>query len=94
MATTEKPVMVIGLDESDHSYYALEWTLDHFFAPFAPNFPYKLIILHAKASTASIVGLAGPGKKFDHIIFSFFARICFYFGSITCYAWVILNSKH
>ncbi|GMJ01073.1 hypothetical protein like AT2G47710 [Hibiscus trionum] len=57
MATSEKQAMVVGIDESDHSMYALEWTLDHFFAS---NSPFKLFIVHAKP-TPSVVGLAGPG---------------------------------
>lgn len=27
-------VMVVGIDDSEHSYYGLEWTLQHFFAVF------------------------------------------------------------
>ncbi|XP_062088514.1 universal stress protein PHOS34-like isoform X1 [Humulus lupulus] len=61
MATAEKPVMVVGIDESEHSSYALQWTLDRFFAAFAPNFPFKLILVHAKPTPTSAVGLAGPG---------------------------------
>ncbi|CAL9023932.1 unnamed protein product [Prunus brigantina] len=62
MATTgEKQVMVIGADESEQSTYALEWTLDHFFAPFGPTAPFKLVIVHAKSMPSSVVGLAGPG---------------------------------
>ncbi|PQQ03092.1 universal stress protein PHOS34 [Prunus yedoensis var. nudiflora] len=55
MATTgEKQVMVIGTDESEQSTYALEWTLDHFFAPFGPNSPFKLVIVHAKPMPSSV----------------------------------------
>lgn len=61
MATTEKPVMVVGIDDSEHSFYALEWTLDHFLAPSAPNSPFKLVIVHAKPSAVSAVGIVGPG---------------------------------
>ncbi|XP_057460792.1 universal stress protein PHOS34-like [Actinidia eriantha] len=61
MATTEKPVMVVGIDESEHSIYALEWSLDHFFAPCAPNFPFKLVVVHAKPTATSTIGFAGPG---------------------------------
>lgn len=53
--------MVVGLDESEQSTYALEWTLDRFFAPYAPNFPFKLLIIHAKLNAVSAVGFAGPG---------------------------------
>uniref|UniRef100_A0A803NQP6 UspA domain-containing protein n=1 Tax=Cannabis sativa TaxID=3483 RepID=A0A803NQP6_CANSA len=62
MATAEKPVMVVGIDESDHSSYALQWTLDRFFASYAPNFPFKLILVHAKPTPTSAVGLAGAAE--------------------------------
>ncbi|XVE77630.1 hypothetical protein DITRI_Ditri13aG0078300 [Diplodiscus trichospermus] len=61
MATPEKEAMVVGIDDSEHSMYALEWTLDHFFAPFASNPAFKLFIVHAKPSPSAAVGLAGPG---------------------------------
>ncbi|XP_031407722.1 universal stress protein PHOS34-like [Punica granatum] len=61
MAVAEKQVMVIGIDDSEHSTYALEWILDHFFVPVAPNCPFKLYIVHAKPTASSAVGLAGPG---------------------------------
>ncbi|WZZ56174.1 universal stress protein PHOS34 [Brassica napus] len=62
MATVEeKPLMVVGVDESEQSTYALELTLDRFFAPYAPNFPFKLLIIHAKPNAVSAVGFAGPG---------------------------------
>jgi nucleotide-binding universal stress UspA family protein len=63
MATTEKKqVMIVAIDQSDHSEYALEWTLDHFFTPFAAvNSPFQLIVVHAKPTASSAVGLAGPG---------------------------------
>jgi nucleotide-binding universal stress UspA family protein len=32
-----KPVMLVGIDNSEHSYHALEWTLQHFFAPGQPQ---------------------------------------------------------
>ncbi|KAK4376321.1 hypothetical protein RND71_006998 [Anisodus tanguticus] len=51
----EKPVMVVGLDDSEHSFYALEWSLEHLFGPF------KLLIVHAKPTATSAIGLAGPG---------------------------------
>ncbi|KAL8548651.1 hypothetical protein ACS0TY_007799 [Phlomoides rotata] len=55
----EKPVMVVGLDESEHSFYALEWTFQHFFSP-PENSPFKLVIVNAKPSPSSVVGFAGP----------------------------------
>ncbi|MQL71972.1 hypothetical protein Taro_004295 [Colocasia esculenta] len=61
-AAPEKSVAVVGLDDSEHSYYALQWTLDHFFANahFCPPL-FSLVIVHAKPSPTSVVGLAGPG---------------------------------
>lgn len=62
MATaSDKSVMVVGVDDSEHSFYALDWTLDHFFVPFAGAAPFKLVIVHAKPSPASAIGLGGPG---------------------------------
>ncbi|KAI3425494.1 Usp domain-containing protein [Psidium guajava] len=56
----QQEVMVFGADESELSLYALQWTLDRFFAPLAPHFPFKLVVVHAKPSPASVIGLAGP----------------------------------
>ncbi|GKV22172.1 hypothetical protein SLEP1_g32058 [Rubroshorea leprosula] len=61
MATAEKQVMIVAVDESEHSTYALEWTLDHFFVPLGDSCLFKLVIVHAKPSCTSSVGLAGPG---------------------------------
>ncbi|KAE8696971.1 DNA binding protein, putative isoform 1 [Hibiscus syriacus] len=61
MATSEKQAIVVGIDDSEHSMYALEWTLDHFFAPLVSNPPFKLFIVHAKPTAAASIGLAGPG---------------------------------
>ncbi|GLT77881.1 hypothetical protein SLA2020_494360 [Shorea laevis] len=61
MACSEKQVMVVGVDDSEPSSYALEWTLDHFFIPCASNAPFKLVIVHAKPTPISAIGLAGPG---------------------------------
>ncbi|XP_052138919.1 universal stress protein PHOS34-like isoform X1 [Oryza glaberrima] len=57
--------MVVGVDESEHSYYALQWTLRHFFATAAGGQPpqYRLVVVNAKPTAASAVGLAGPGTR-------------------------------
>lgn len=61
MGENSKQVMVIGIDDSEHSCYALEWTITNFFnPPSASNF--KLVIVHARPSPATVVGLAGPGN--------------------------------
>uniref|UniRef100_A0A6N2M8V5 UspA domain-containing protein n=1 Tax=Salix viminalis TaxID=40686 RepID=A0A6N2M8V5_SALVM len=62
MSTLEKQVMVVGIDDSEHSTYGLEWTLDHFFTPsLGSNSLFKLVVVHAKPSASSAVGFAGPG---------------------------------
>ncbi|CAJ2629139.1 unnamed protein product [Trifolium pratense] len=55
-----QPVMVVAIDESDHSAYALRWTLDHFFTA-GNDSVFKLVLVHARPSATSSVGLAGPG---------------------------------
>ncbi|KAG6417820.1 hypothetical protein SASPL_120013 [Salvia splendens] len=39
----DKSVMVVGIDDSDHSLYALEWTLKHLFSPAPEKSPFKLV---------------------------------------------------
>ncbi|XP_061365537.1 universal stress protein PHOS34-like [Gastrolobium bilobum] len=56
----EKQVMVVGIDDSDYSTYALEWTLDHLITP-PPNPIFNLVLVHAKPSVSSSVGFVGPG---------------------------------
>ncbi|KAL2345415.1 hypothetical protein Fmac_006700 [Flemingia macrophylla] len=56
----EKQVMVVGVDDSEFSMYALEWTLDHLLTPSAnPNF--KLLLCYAKPPVSASVGFVGPG---------------------------------
>lgn len=57
---SKKQVMVFALDDCDHSFYALEWTLDHFF-PSSSVSNFKLVIIHAKPTPTSLTALAGPG---------------------------------
>ncbi|VVA16773.1 PREDICTED: universal stress [Prunus dulcis] len=56
-----KPLMLVAVDDSEHSFYALEWTLDHFFAH-GTNHPFKLIVIHARSSASSALGVAGFGS--------------------------------
>ncbi|XP_015620580.1 universal stress protein PHOS34 isoform X1 [Oryza sativa Japonica Group] len=63
-AAEGRMTMVVGVDESEHSYYALQWTLRHFFAAAAGQPPqYRLVVVNAKPTAASAVGLAGPGTR-------------------------------
>ena len=64
--TTERPVLVIDIDDSSHSFYALEWTLDHFFSP-PKTKPFKLVIVYARPPPPSVIRFVGPGKA---IVFS------------------------
>lgn len=54
--------MLVGIDSSDHSFHALDWTLRHFFASRSENSPFKLVVVHAKPFAAEIARLAGPGR--------------------------------
>jgi hypothetical protein len=57
---SEKQVMVVGIDDSNYSSYALEWTLDHLVTTL-PNPIFKLVLVYAKPSVSSTVGFIGPG---------------------------------
>jgi hypothetical protein len=59
-ATATKMTMVAGVDESDHSFYALQWALQHFFPPGQPQ-QYRLAVVNAMPSAA--VGIAGAGTR-------------------------------
>ncbi|GAA0139514.1 hypothetical protein Leryth_000635 [Lithospermum erythrorhizon] len=57
----EKSVMVVGVDDSDLSYYALEWALEHFFKEPLQS-PFELVIVHAQPLASTAIGVAvGPG---------------------------------
>ncbi|CAN1336057.1 hypothetical protein LINPERPRIM_LOCUS36999 [Linum perenne] len=52
--------MVVGIDDSEHSMYALQWTLDHFFTPLTGDGSlFKLVVVHSKPTPSSVVSLAG-----------------------------------
>ncbi|KAK9945672.1 hypothetical protein M0R45_011172 [Rubus argutus] len=57
----EKQVMIVAADESEHSTYALQWTLDHFFIPSAPTRLSSSSSSTPSPCLPSVVGLAGPG---------------------------------
>ncbi|OIV94061.1 hypothetical protein TanjilG_05441 [Lupinus angustifolius] len=60
-SSSEKAVMVLAIDEHEHSSYALGWTLDRFFTPFGSDAPFKLVLVNAKSSPPVAVSMAGPG---------------------------------
>lgn len=61
---SEKSVLIFAIDDSDHSFYALEWTLDHYFGSPSTS-QFKLVIIHAKSNAYATcsVGMSGPGIK-------------------------------
>ena len=68
-SSQEKRIMVLAMDAHEHSNYALEWTLDHFFTPFGANAPFNLVIVNAKPSPPPAVSMAGPGNFFFFYLF-------------------------
>ena len=62
MAESAKPLMLVAIDDSEHSFYALEWILDHFFVEGASHL-FRLTLIHARASPASALGVAGVGNQ-------------------------------
>lgn len=63
MATAGKAVIVIGVDDSEYSTGALEWTLDNFFS--SSVHPFKLVVVYAKPMPDLLIGVGGPGSKID-----------------------------
>lgn len=61
----EKPVMVVGVDDSEHSDYTLQWTLQQFFSSAPGHSPFKLVIIHAKPQAVTSVSFAGPGINYS-----------------------------
>ncbi|CAN6334349.1 unnamed protein product [Urochloa humidicola] len=60
-AAAGKMTMVVGVDDSEPSFYALRWLLQHLFAPGQQQ--YRLVVVTATPSAA--VGIAGPGALMD-----------------------------
>lgn len=58
----QRTVVVVAVDDSDHSYHALEWTVRHVAAPGGvAGGAADLVIVHAKPSPSSVVSFGGPG---------------------------------
>ncbi|KAL9235763.1 hypothetical protein vseg_010499 [Gypsophila vaccaria] len=56
----EKGLMLVGIDESEESFYALKWVLNNFITNYSPNYPFNLLLVHAKPNPSSAIGLGGP----------------------------------
>jgi hypothetical protein len=52
-----KTVVVVGVDDSDHSYSALEWAVRHV----ATAAGAELVVVHGKPSASSVVSFGSPG---------------------------------
>uniref|UniRef100_A0A0C9RJW2 TSA: Wollemia nobilis Ref_Wollemi_Transcript_14145_570 transcribed RNA sequence n=1 Tax=Wollemia nobilis TaxID=56998 RepID=A0A0C9RJW2_9CONI len=61
MAEVEKKSIVVAVDDSEQSVYALEWTLDHLITSFHGNSPFKLFLVHARPIATSVLHIVGPG---------------------------------
>ncbi|CAM0907716.1 unnamed protein product [Alopecurus aequalis] len=59
-----KTVVVVGVDDSDHSYRALEWAVRHVAATGA-----ELVVVHAKPSASSVVSFGSPAAAGDVVRF-------------------------
>ncbi|CAL5084655.1 unnamed protein product [Urochloa decumbens] len=57
--TQKQTVVMVGVDDSDHSYYALEWAVRNLAAGMAGG--ADLVIVHAKPKPSSVVSFGGPG---------------------------------
>ncbi|KAH1136299.1 hypothetical protein GYH30_026685 [Glycine max] len=62
-SSSEKQVVLIGIDDSEQSTYALNWALDHFF----PSPIFKLVLIHSRPTATSAVGFAGPDSDLRKI---------------------------
>ncbi|CAN6334348.1 unnamed protein product [Urochloa humidicola] len=62
-AAGTKMTMVVGVDDSEPSLYALRWLLHHFFPPGQLQQQYHLVVVTAVPSAT--VGIAGPGALMD-----------------------------
>ncbi|XP_078159485.1 uncharacterized protein LOC144555128 [Carex rostrata] len=54
-------VLMVALSNSETSYHALEWTLEHFFSPMRAGNHNQLVLIHAKRLASSVAKVAGPG---------------------------------
>uniref|UniRef100_A0ACD5Z264 Uncharacterized protein n=1 Tax=Avena sativa TaxID=4498 RepID=A0ACD5Z264_AVESA len=59
----KKVVVVVGVDDSDHSYHALEWAVRHVAAAAAEG--AELVVVHGKPSASSVVSFGSPAAAGD-----------------------------
>lgn len=56
-----KTVVLVAVDDSDHSYRALEWAVIYVAETAGTGAPVELVIVHAKPAVSSFFTLGGPG---------------------------------
>uniref|UniRef100_A0ACD5YAM7 Uncharacterized protein n=1 Tax=Avena sativa TaxID=4498 RepID=A0ACD5YAM7_AVESA len=64
----KKVVVVVGVDDSDHSYHALEWAVRHVAAAAAAE-GAELVVVHGKPSASSVVSFGSPAAAGDVVRF-------------------------
>nr|ABK22555.1 unknown [Picea sitchensis] len=60
MEVSGKKKIVIGVDESEQSVYALQWILEYLVAPFPGDSPFKIYLVHARPTATCVLLMAGP----------------------------------
>ncbi|KAF7006824.1 hypothetical protein CFC21_021828 [Triticum aestivum] len=60
-----KTVVLVAVDDSDHSYRALEWAVRYVAEMAGAGAPTELVIVHAKPSPSPVVTMGGPGVSGD-----------------------------
>ncbi|XP_037483605.1 universal stress protein YxiE-like isoform X2 [Triticum dicoccoides] len=60
-----KTVVLVGVDDSDHSYRALEWAVLYVAETAGAGAPVELVVVHAKPAVSSVVTLGGPAAAGD-----------------------------
>jgi hypothetical protein len=70
MERVNKKVVLVAIDESEDSLYALSWAIDHLFqVPVLLQYPHevaagtKLVVVHAYPHVHSYIHSAGPGSN-------------------------------
>uniref|UniRef100_A0A453AQ41 UspA domain-containing protein n=1 Tax=Aegilops tauschii subsp. strangulata TaxID=200361 RepID=A0A453AQ41_AEGTS len=65
-------VVLVAVDDSDHSYRALEWAVRHVAATAgAPGArAVELVVVHAKPSPSPVVTMGGPGAFVVNLLFN------------------------
>ncbi|XP_072997158.1 uncharacterized protein [Typha latifolia] len=77
-AEEKKPaVVVVGVDDSERSYHALEWVLRHLFPSGGGPSGFELVIVYAKPLATSVISLSGPDlRKVAEVVVDKSRQLC------------------